>query len=233
MTLRFDQNITIDGGTSSSEWNAGRYQRVVAGLLRSVLQSDTGRAIRLEITRPLTIRTRTLDRAVTWSTDPIAATRQGRMVRHGHNGFGYLTASGTVPRGTGLGSGAVIDFIPADHGPPSPTNFLSPDAVLVHELTHAVRIMAGVQHNNRMGDGFDTIEEFFAILVGNIYRSELGRTALCPNHNPTGPLAHERDYLRGRGRLGLVDQMAREQPRFTRNLSRVRGASFNPFLDYY
>lgn len=232
MTLQFDRNITIDGGESSSGWNAGRYEHIVAAVLRDVFQSDTGRAVRAEITRRLTISPTLGDPANARPNNLTAATRQGSMVRDGR-GFGLRNAAGDILYGTGRGDNVTIQFTPADHGPPSPANFLTADAVLVHELTHGVRQMAGVMDCTYMGDDFNTIEEFFAILVGNIFRSERGRTALCPNHNPAGPMARESDYMRGRGRVGLVDRMARQQPRFTRNLSQVRNATFNPFLDYY
>ena len=233
MALSFGRTITIDGGRSSSGWNGPRYERVVANLLHDVFRTDTGRAIRSEITRSLTIRPNPGGPANARPHNQTAATRHGQMVRNCRNGFGLHDARGNLLYGAGIGTNVTIEFTPADYGPPTSSNFLTPDSVLVHELAHAVRQMAGVLDCDFMADDFDTIEEFFAILVANIFRSELGRTALCPNHNPSGPMAHQSDFMRGRGRVGLVDRMVRQQPRFTRNLSRVRGATFNPFLDYY
>ena len=233
MAVSFGPHITIDGGGTRSGWNGPRYERVVARLLHDILHSDTGRAILAEITRSLTICPNPGDVANARPHNQTAATRRGQMVRGCRNGIGLRSAAGELLYGAGIGSNVTIEFTPADYGPPSPTNMLPPDTVLVHELSHAVRQMAGILDCYYMGDDFLTIEEFFAILVGNIFQSELRRTALTPNHSPAGPMARESDYMRGRGRVGLVDRMAREQPRFTRRLAQVRGATFNPFLDYY
>lgn len=85
------------------------------------------------------------------------------------------------------------------------------DEVLLHELVHALGMVAGHLFNTPMGDEFDDEDEFKAILVTNIYSSEIGRPLRLSHHgllsatgagftelsNPlTGPLADSDEYLR-------------------------------------
>lgn len=70
------------------------------------------------------------------------------------------------------------------HGPGN-----EPDEMLLHEMVHGLRIMSGVAagpYSRRAVPGqaqYDTMEEFYAILVANIYRSEWRRPGLRWDHS--------------------------------------------------
>jgi hypothetical protein len=89
--------------------------------------------------------------------------------------------------GTGGGSRSVIRFSPeVSEQIRGPGN--DADEVLLHELAHAYRMSQGLHRCERMGDSYDagedwdSIEEFFAILIANIYRSECRRQGLRADH---------------------------------------------------
>jgi hypothetical protein len=48
------------------------------------------------------------------------------------------------------------------------------DAVLLHELAHATRLISGVFRSSPMGGGYGNNEEFYANTIEMIYRSEAG-----------------------------------------------------------
>ena len=67
-----------------------------------------------------------------------------------------------------------------------------PDYCLVHEMVHALRFMRGLFNSLPTWDkGYDNEEEYFAILVGNIYISEKRRKQLVANHHGYGALPAE------------------------------------------
>src|SRR5262245_20536419 len=99
----------------------------------------------------------------------------------------------TQPRGTGLGSDAILEFSPENYpayaGPGSQA-----DERLLHELVHAMRIMHGVQNDLPIRAVpnwsnvlvFRSIEEFLAILVTNVYHAENNRWGLRADHLAEG-----------------------------------------------
>jgi hypothetical protein len=92
-----------------------------------------------------------------------------------------LDATGQPIIGTGEGSNVTIEYNPITWIVETLRtghigNFL-PDDVLVHELTHGLRMLEGLILTNDMGNSDDTqrfgnTEEFYALLVANIYVSE-------------------------------------------------------------
>jgi hypothetical protein len=90
--------------------------------------------------------------------------------------------------GTGLGSDVTIQYTPAQWREAASTctkGLCGPgsarDEVLLHEVFHGLRVMMGKLLSVPMGDGYNTQEEFFAILVTNVYQAEMGRP-LRGNH---------------------------------------------------
>ena len=95
----------------------------------------------------------------------------------------------TADYGTGRGISTVVEYSPATwlevnrrakgvrpgHGPAE---------VLIHELTHAMRMGHGIYFDFSVGNNLrmDNYEEFCAILVANVYRSERGFTHMRLNH---------------------------------------------------
>jgi hypothetical protein len=112
---------------------------------------------------------------------------------------------------TGGGSDSVIWFEPdcwrgADTDDDlDDLNDRGPDDVLIHEMFHAYRQMLGLFTTESMRDGYDWLEEFYAIVFENIYRSETGRTfTLRGDH----ALKHHRlSDLRGGAALVASDKL--------------------------
>jgi hypothetical protein len=84
--------------------------------------------------------------------------------------------------GTGTGSDVCLYFTSQDHLKELMKAGGRPDEVLLHELVHSLRMMLGCSFCTSMPDDYDTVEEFHAILIANIYRSECGYTNLRKNH---------------------------------------------------
>jgi hypothetical protein len=109
--------------------------------------------------------------------------RSLRIVPVGVNQFGQTKARPVACFPHGCAGGAtdsVIWFEPSGWGnaPTSgidPGRHVRPEDVLLHEMFHALREMRGLFSSAPMGDGFDYVEEYYAILVANMYVSEVGR----------------------------------------------------------
>jgi hypothetical protein len=60
------------------------------------------------------------------------------------------------------------------------------DEVLLHEILHAYRQLSNHQHSDQFNvppdKNYDTIEDFWAIVVTNVYMSEKGKTLLRQDH---------------------------------------------------
>ena len=130
--------------------------------------------------------------------------------------------------------------------PPMFAQNRGPDDTLLHELVHSLREMQGkfTQYPTRT-KGYDNEDEFFAILVQNIYASEKGITILRRDH--TGARAIQRALSTSEGFLGkgqrplsmeqlenrlLVRKLTSECFTLCANIrTRVR-APFNPISEY-
>ncbi|MGL4322429.1 MAG: hypothetical protein ACRCTD_00180 [Beijerinckiaceae bacterium] len=93
-------------------------------------------------------------------------------------------------RGTGIGSFVQVDFHPATWteravraGGIAPG--AGPGEVLYHEMLHGCRMMSGLLSDDKVTSNpeMDDIEEFFAILGANVYRSERGFSKLRASHH--------------------------------------------------
>jgi hypothetical protein len=125
---------------------------------------------------------------------------------------------------------------PASSSSQGPAAVSQPDAVLLQELVHALHLIRGGFERAPMRDGFDDREEFYAILIANIYLSEDHRPLRRDNHgfeiwDPTGADA-ERFYL---GTLSAIDTLREEGPglglQLFMELSRIN-TPFNPIRQY-
>ena len=148
---------------------------------------------------------------------------------------GRLPAPGQ-PRtiGTGEGSDTVIRYHPDTFAPPSPCVSgpgATADEILLHEMTHGLRQMMGrsVRESINGNPGMDNYEEFVAILVSNIYRSERGTAQLRMDHHGFAPLTGPTATPSGFETTyhGYLANFDIEQPRLFGNL-RKANASFNP-----
>lgn len=83
--------------------------------------------------------------------------------------------------GDAKGMRSDVGFEPAAW--PEQRNTLNAREVLLHELVHSVRQLSGHLKQVPTHDSYGDMEEFFAIVVGNVYRSELQRIGLRGGHN--------------------------------------------------
>lgn len=100
-------------------------------------------------------------------------------------------------------------------------------AVLLHEMAHGLRQMRGRERGRAMPGGLENEEEFFAILVANIFASEKG-LALRRDH-ASGVLTNAAAWLVG-VHLSRIQNMRRDLPDVCASLAAI-GTPFNPFRD--
>ena len=221
-------DITILPGGASHRWNPRRYRRRVRECMAQIFGTETGRAVRAELTRRLTIVPYT-GNTLNALTLPLSARDsgpEGRMILHCGGplvGFPMADSRGQPFRSTGRGSDVLIAFTP--WRTPGPL----PDADLLHEFVHAARMMAGLSRCEAQGDHFDTAEEVHAIAVTNLYRAERGIPGVRRDHHTTETTTAG---AFNRTAWARVLQLCRQMPRLTGRLARVETRSgFNPFLD--
>ena len=94
-----------------------------------------------------------------------------------------------VNYGTGRGVSTVVEYSPATWREANRRRRTvrpgdGPAEVLIHELTHAMRMGHGIFYDFSVSRNLkmDNYEEFCAILVANVYRSERGFTHMRLNH---------------------------------------------------
>jgi hypothetical protein len=150
--------------------------------------------------------------------------------------------------GNGNGSNVHVDFTPgmwrtppALGGSPGTTSTSGPgsqaDEILLHEMLHGYRDMTGKLLCTSTGnDDYDTFEEYFAIVITNMYVSEV-------SGNPNAPLRSNHHSF---SRLSYPDLFP-DQAENRRRLQRIHGESlnlterlalrgrgpFNPFRDLF
>jgi hypothetical protein len=122
----------------------------------------------------------------------------------------------------------------------------TPDTTLLHELVHGLRDMRGQQNTvPTLQKGYDNEEEFFAILVANIYMSEQGKKNLRQDHQGKSrldpALATSEGFL-GKGasppsrelleNRRLVQKFVCENFGLSGNLRSVANAAFNPVREF-
>lgn len=118
------------------------------------------------------------------------------------------------------------------------------DEVLYHELFHVFRGVSGKWKKTALSghlSNYTDTEEFFAVLVTNIYLSDKSnkiKTGLRASHATAHPLGTSFAepwgfFARGRDVFGLVDQLYQEnRGLFLKLANDVANAEFNPLTDY-
>jgi hypothetical protein len=137
--------------------------------------------------------------------------------------------------GTGTGSDTEIRFSPNTFtAPGAPTGpGARPDEILLHEMVHGLRQMKGraIFEQINGNPGMDNYEEFAAIVISNVFRSELKIPQLRKDHGGFLPLTGP-DVVGASFKTTYqqyLNDMAIEQRQLCRNLRRVPSA-FNPFV---
>jgi hypothetical protein len=185
--------VIIDGTGTKQYATPARYEHAVLTQLRRIHHSKTGRALFREFRAHHTLQIipfeerdphdQLIFNAYAIAKDPQHATRAGQPERSGSNGQVLPDALGNPVIGDGTGSDSDIKFTPGmftrfcrhQKARRLPRSGAQPDEVLFHEMVHSTREMLGIFDPLPFRFGYDTEEEFFAILLANIYASETGR----------------------------------------------------------
>jgi hypothetical protein len=140
--------------------------------------------------------------------------------------------------GTGTGSDAILQYSSdtfrsgsaCASGPGA-----TPDEILLHEMTHGLRQMAGMSDKLKVKENLNmhNFEEFVAIVISNIYRSERKIPQLRSDHTGfvalTGPTTDPDVFAKTfRDHLSLL---VFQQTALCSNLARVK-CDFNPIASY-
>jgi hypothetical protein len=125
-------------------------------------------------------------------------------------------------KGEGGGSSVDIYFTPRRH-----RGRESADEVLLHELLHATRKVRGVLYRMPMTGGYGNQEEFLAVLVANMYRSEKKSTDLFNYHGGSIDAAKFLDSNLSPPIRTVIAGLRTAQPSLYAALARVQ-ATFNP-----
>jgi hypothetical protein len=252
--LFFGRNIVVDG-SSLGVASRDAYETTVHTELALLLAFETGRAVIEEIwgkhrrLRVVPYRNRrdphnadatpTDDRAATFPFQPVRDGADGHIVPHGGLGTGrgsdvFVHYSPSVFHDEdafewdGTARAAYFNFLGTM--PPDPGE--DPEEVLLHELVHALRQMSGREDRMPMGHGFDTREEFLAVLITNMYSSERGSfRPLRADHN----VAYLSDPATWRDNAEyhtLIRGITCSNPSLVHRLIAVKTA-FNPFAGAY
>ncbi|HJQ60602.1 MAG TPA: hypothetical protein VJ890_27100 [Vineibacter sp.] len=200
-------------------WSPQRYEEVILGLLRTLHGSAVGRAVMAQLSRPLMIRPYiwTPANAIAVSQAGQDATEKGAPI-FCKDGDPYI-------EGTGKGSPVTIWITPA--------NRLIPDASLLHEMVHAIRMMQGARTCYEYGGDFDREEEYIAILLTNIFMSELGRKMIRLDHSSQSWVPATSPWDQFRIDPFLITTFSMRHSSLAMDLGRAKDATFNPFNPKY
>lgn len=228
--------IRVDGTNRAAgkvgPWSPTGFENAIKFWLTRIFATDTGKALLEEIAPAQRLLIEPdQNKPQTPGTGPEAnddwdawraGIRRGVTARHGRGGL-----IGGV--GTGEGTPVSIKFTPADWVGSPPEE--QPDMVLIHEMAHATRFLAGIVTNTPMQSfGFLTREEVHAILIANMYRSERDLKRFRIQHRPARYAGI--DAARQTFRLGkhLLRRMAQGQESFYQRLAEIE-TPFNPLRE--
>ncbi|MCL2714755.1 MAG: type III secretion system effector protein [Alphaproteobacteria bacterium] len=244
-------SVIIDGKGTLTYSTPVQYERAVLTELRHIHNSLTGRALFREFQKRsghslrITPYENTVLNAFAQADDLRHATLKGQPERSGSSGQILLDAAGKSTIGDGTGSNSDVSFTPRIF-----TNYCNqhkhahrsgaqPDEVLFHEMVHATRQMRGILDPLPLGWMYDTEEEFFAIVLANIYASETGRPIdLRSDHHGFEHLTTDVDakFLPKKDnadyRYRLIDKLVHQEPTMTHELRSIH-CHFNPIRRYF
>ncbi|HLJ48813.1 MAG TPA: M91 family zinc metallopeptidase [Bryobacteraceae bacterium] len=243
-------NLYIDGKGTDAYSSAEDYEQAVRMVLDRLANTRSGSALLKEIGRSGThlVRivplTKTVFNAYAEASSERGGTAKGSVWRRATDGARYVDNSGNDFAGFGTGTSVKLSF--------NPTTFYyscsqgqggnpgaKPDEILFHEMVHASREIRGIMDLLPLGFGYDTEEEFFAIVLASIYASETGRNQdIRLNHHGFG-YGHGIDtdeliFPRKDPHLltaKLFAKLFEKQPAFMAELATV-GSTYNPVRRY-
>ena len=244
-------HVTIDGTGTKSYATTSLYEHAVLHLLHRIHHSHTGQAVFHEFQYRShhlmkIVPLENVFNAFAGPTDMLHATQKGQVERSGADGHVLLDGLGKPIVGKGGGSDSVVSFTPltfskyCNQQKNGHKSGAQPDEVLFHEMVHATRQMRGILNPLPLGFLYDTEEEFFAILLANIYASETGRPVdIRSDHHGFEHLTSDTDakFLPKQDmadyRYRLVSKLVHEEPKLAHELNRLRHVPFNPIRRYY
>jgi hypothetical protein len=107
--------------------------------------------------------------------------------------------------------------------------------ILMHEMLHGLRQMAGQQDMSNLPNGWTSMEEFYAILIANVSMSERGITKLRKNHNGFGELERtlstSEGFLTDLNHLKWINWLHSTNAVFLKRVGDVP-APFNPIQEF-
>ena len=171
-------------------------------------------------------------------SDWAAATPKGKVF----SSESYVDNKGVLRhrklRGTGEGSDTVVEFTPQHFvfrsinlriGITNPPFRFQADEFLLHEVVHGLRQMSGLMYQKRVPfqKGYDNIEEFFAVLIANIYRSECDRKELRKDHGKDFIEMSEAEFIRTGMNRSHLRQLRHQHPTLFSDLRDI-DSPFNP-----
>jgi len=107
------------------------------------------------------------------------------------------------------------------------------DEILFHEMVHGLREMMGVLWCTPL-NGYDTFEEFVAIVAANVYISEKdNKELLRADHHGYAQLKNSAKFSKSKENISLMRRIHNEQPEMVKQLAIRVNAPFNPFRDLY
>lgn len=247
--ITFNAHIKIDSvGLDVRDFaNARLYEADTQRVLNILVHTRTGSAVTQAIAmgkknliiRPYSAADRASARFNAYATEKNPDTS---TIKGGH----WQDTAGGRHRGLGGGSDSFIHFSSStwaafEKQRRGHHSGASPDEVLLHEMVHALRMLIGMSESVALGHLYDDEEEFFAILIANIYVSELNRRddlrsdhhgfrRLSENQDTSEeflPKADTNDY-----RYRLVRKLVMQEPFLCMNLANVPG-TFNPIRRYF
>jgi Effector protein len=212
----------------------GDYERDVAAVLKEITGNKIGAALLHEFSWGHTIN------IVPFNGRRNAVTEPTRGADSLQSGVTAVVGAGPRQRritGTGLGSDSRLAYNPTVSSELAGPG-MKKDQFLFHEMVHAIRQNQGRTTQQSMGSGFDLREEFYAVVLANIYISFTDPSAsLRANHHAdTGkyasygiPSLEMRDLRRfsEHFRTELL-KLRDEMPGLTFKLSQI-DCPFNPF----
>jgi Effector protein len=217
-----------------------RYEREVAGALDTIQCSRVGRLLVQSLTRELIIVPYSSGGRNAKATPDRPGAAGGRGAYQYSGGALRLKNGQPIRYRDGGGSDSTIEFTPSmfqTSGVPQAvrqmiTSGSRRDEILFHEMTHATHHMAGKLNRSDAPPGFDTKEEFWAVMMTNIYSSGWNRP-LRKNHR-----GHQFISLQDATTLyaqfnSMIDWMCRDMPALTRGIADLDWIPFNPLRDSY
>lgn len=243
-------------------WNYRDYQDAITWHLRRIEESDTGRividALRRQTlivprttpdgnarARPVSsaaIGFRTNDAPISTDFDERDGTMQNVAISENAVNEFSGTILGLLARGSGQGADAVIEFTPGfyfrGHALAQQTAmFGRATEILLHELVHAVMYTRGLNDPRMLagaaGPTYENRAEFNAIMVTNMYRSELSRTAALRASHSLATFDRMTDISNFYSRHRVhVAEFCRKVPQIARDLAAIGRAWFNPCRDH-